>query len=99
MDIRYPADPVRFDRMTTAEIRENFLVDTLFAEDRISLVYSHADRAIVGSAVPATRTLTLEAPPELRAESFCERRELGVLEHRRPRNRHRRRRGVLDGRA
>ena len=79
MEIRYTADPVRFDRMSTEEIRESFLVDTLFREDRISMVYCNADRAIVGSAVPATRTLSLESAPELRAETFCARRELGVL--------------------
>jgi 4-deoxy-L-threo-5-hexosulose-uronate ketol-isomerase len=79
MNVRYTADPVRFERMSTEEVRESFLVDTLFAEDRISMVYSNADRAIVGSAVPATQTLTLESAPELRAETFCERRELGVL--------------------
>jgi 4-deoxy-L-threo-5-hexosulose-uronate ketol-isomerase len=79
MDVRYPADPVRFERMTTAELRENFLVDSLFRTDQISLVYSHADRAVIGSAVPATKSLALEAPAELRAAAFCERRELGVL--------------------
>jgi len=79
MDVRYTADPVRFDRMTTAEVRESFLVDTLFAADRISMVYSSADRAIVGSAVPASAPLTLESAPELRADTFCARRELGVL--------------------
>jgi 4-deoxy-L-threo-5-hexosulose-uronate ketol-isomerase len=79
MKVRYTADPVRFDRMSTAEIRESFLVDTLFREDRISMVYSDADRAIVGSAVPVTSALSLESAPELRAETFCERRELGVL--------------------
>ena len=79
MKVLYTADPVRFDRMSTEEVRESFLVDTLFPADRISMVYSHADRAIVGSAVPATRTLSLESAPELRAETFCARRELGVL--------------------
>jgi 4-deoxy-L-threo-5-hexosulose-uronate ketol-isomerase len=79
MDVRYSADPVRFDRMTTDEVRESFLVDSLFTEDTISMVYSDADRAIVGSAVPATRTLSLESAPELRAETFCQRRELGIL--------------------
>lgn len=79
MDVRYTADPVRFDRMSTEEVRESFLVDTLFRADSISMVYSSADRAIVGSAVPATRVLTLESAPELRAATFCERRELGVL--------------------
>ena len=79
MEVRYAPDPVRFERMTTAEVRECFLVDTLFAADRIAMLYSSADRAIVGSAVPATAALTLAAAPELRAETFCERRELGVL--------------------
>ena len=79
MNVRYTADPVRFDRMSTEEIRETFLVDTLFPRDRIFMVYSDADRAIVGSAVPATKTLSLESAPELRAETFCARRELGVL--------------------
>ena len=79
MNVRYTADPVRFARMSTEEIRESFLVDTLFAADTISMVYSDADRAIVGSAVPATRPLTLESAPELRSETFCARRELGIL--------------------
>jgi 4-deoxy-L-threo-5-hexosulose-uronate ketol-isomerase len=79
MDVRYTADAVRYARMTTEELRESFLVDTLFAEDTITMVYSDVDRAILGSAVPATKTLSLESAPELRAETFCERRELGIL--------------------
>ena len=79
MDVRHLPDPIHFERLSTEEIRESFLVDTLFAADRISMVYTHADRAVVGSAVPATTTLSLEPPPELRAETFCARRELGVL--------------------
>lgn len=79
MNVRYAPDPVRFERMSTEEIRESFLIDTLFGEDNISMVYSDRDRAIVGSAVPASKTLSLESAPELRAETFCERRELGVL--------------------
>lgn len=79
MNIRHAADPVRYARLSTEELRESFLVDTLFAEDSISMVYSDQDRAIVGSAVPASKTLSLGSAPELRAETFCERRELGVL--------------------
>jgi 4-deoxy-L-threo-5-hexosulose-uronate ketol-isomerase len=79
MNVRYTADPARLERMSSAEVRESFLVDTLFPEDRIAMVYCDLDRAIVGSAVPATRTLSLESAPELRAATFCERRELGVL--------------------
>jgi 4-deoxy-L-threo-5-hexosulose-uronate ketol-isomerase len=79
MKVRYTADPVRFSRMTTDEVRESFLVDGLFAPDCISMVYCDVDRAIVGSAVPATKPLLLESAPELRSDTFCERRELGIL--------------------
>ncbi len=79
MSLRYCPDPLRAEAMSTEELRGSFLVDSLFAADRISLVFSDLDRAIVGPAVPATRALALEATPELRAGYFCERRELGVL--------------------
>jgi len=79
MEVRYSPDAARFARMTTDEVRASFLVDTLFAADRITTVYCDVDRAIVGSAVPVATPLSLESAPELRASSFCERRELGVL--------------------
>jgi 4-deoxy-L-threo-5-hexosulose-uronate ketol-isomerase len=37
------------------------------------------DRTVIGSAVPLETALALPCPAELRAESFTERRELGVL--------------------
>ncbi|MEJ5309866.1 MAG: 5-dehydro-4-deoxy-D-glucuronate isomerase [Anaerolineae bacterium] len=79
MDIRYSRDPQSFVRMNTAEIREEFLITGLFALDEIKLVYSNVDRMIVGSAVPASRSLHLEAGDELRAEYFAQRREIGVF--------------------
>ena len=79
MSVRHAADSVRYERMSSEELRESFLVDTLFGADNLSMVYTDVDRAIVGSAVPATKVLSLESMPELRAETFCERRELGVL--------------------
>ena len=79
MSIRYSPDPVRSEAMGTEELRQSFLIDSLFGADRISLHFSDLDRAIVGSAVPASGPLSLEATPELRAKTFCERRELGVL--------------------
>lgn len=73
------ADAVRYRRMNAAELRESFLLENLFAPGTIELVYTDADRAIVGSAVPTDGPLELSAAAELRAEFFCERRELGVL--------------------
>jgi 4-deoxy-L-threo-5-hexosulose-uronate ketol-isomerase len=63
----------------TDQLRAAFLVDSLFAAGKVELVYTDADRAVIGSAVPVSTRLELTADAELRAVCFCERRELGVL--------------------
>ncbi|HEU5319883.1 MAG TPA: 5-dehydro-4-deoxy-D-glucuronate isomerase, partial [Methylomirabilota bacterium] len=72
-------DRVRFERMSTDELRQAFLVDELFPPDEVRLVHWEAERTIVGSAVPASGPLSLEAPAEIKAAFFTERRELGVV--------------------
>jgi 4-deoxy-L-threo-5-hexosulose-uronate ketol-isomerase len=79
MEIRYSPDSVRFCRMTTQEIRGTFLIESLFQPDSVEMVYFDVDRAIVASIVPVSRVLTLASAEELRADYFCQRRELGVL--------------------
>jgi 4-deoxy-L-threo-5-hexosulose-uronate ketol-isomerase len=65
--------------MTTQEVRDNFLIESLFVPDEIEMVYSDVDRAIAGSAVPVKSRLALTSADELRADYFCQRRELGIL--------------------
>ncbi|MGP8260885.1 MAG: 5-dehydro-4-deoxy-D-glucuronate isomerase [Acidobacteriaceae bacterium] len=79
MKLLQMADPVRYARMTSAELRETFLLEGMFTSGCIELAYVDLDRAVIGSAVPTTGALTLETQPELRAKFFLERRELGVL--------------------
>jgi 4-deoxy-L-threo-5-hexosulose-uronate ketol-isomerase len=79
MDTRYLADGVRYATMSAAEMRDTFLVTTLFAPGELRLVYCEADRAVIGSAVPLGQPVALSASDELRAAFFCQRRELGVL--------------------
>ena len=73
------ADPVRYPRMTTEELRSTFLLDGLCTHGSLQLAYVDLDRAVVGHVVPATKPITLPTFPELRAGYFTERRELGVL--------------------
>jgi 4-deoxy-L-threo-5-hexosulose-uronate ketol-isomerase len=73
------ADAIRYPRMTTEELRAAFLVDKLFQPGRIDLAYVDLDRTVIGSAVPLDTPLALQTDPDLRAEYFTERRELGVL--------------------
>lgn len=65
--------------LDTESLRAGFLLEELFLEGETCLVATDLDRAIVGSAVPLETPLALGAGPQLRAEFFCERRELGIL--------------------
>src|ERR1700683_4217821 len=73
------ADAIRYRTMTTAELRETFLIDHLFHPGQIGLTYVDLDRTVIGSAVPTGEPLTLPTDDALRASYFTERRELGVL--------------------
>jgi 4-deoxy-L-threo-5-hexosulose-uronate ketol-isomerase len=73
------ADPVRYPAMTTAQVREAFLIDALFRPGELHQVHVDLDRAVVGMAAPLRRPIGLIADETLRAKYFTERRELGVL--------------------
>ena len=73
------ADEVRYGMMNTDELRETFLLEGMFDPGEIEFAYVDLDRAVIGSAVPTGEALVLETEPELRAEFFLERREMGVL--------------------
>jgi 4-deoxy-L-threo-5-hexosulose-uronate ketol-isomerase len=73
------ADPVRYPAMTTAQIRETFLIDALYEPGALSQAYVDLDRAVVGMAAPLATPIALAPDTMLRANHFLERRELGVL--------------------
>ena len=79
MKVVLMADPVRYPRMTTEELRETFLLDGISRAGAIDLNYVNLDRAVVGMVMPEGEPLMLPTAPELRASYFTERRELGAL--------------------
>lgn len=79
MQVRYESSPREVERMNTQELRENFLVETIFVDNSIELVYTHYDRLILGGAKPVGQVLTLPTYPELRSTYFLERREIGII--------------------
>lgn len=79
MELRTAASPRDVKHYTTERLREEFLIEKVFFEDEIRLVYSHIDRIITGAATPVKKALKLEAGDELRAAYFLERREMGVI--------------------
>jgi 4-deoxy-L-threo-5-hexosulose-uronate ketol-isomerase len=75
---RHPTHPAEFAALDSTGLRERFLVEELFVPGEVRLVYSHHDRIVLGGAVPAGRPLALDAPDQLRAGHFCDRRELAI---------------------
>lgn len=76
---RFNYHPDDFKQYDTDRIRKEFLVENLMETGKIRLVYSMIDRFIVGGAVPAGIDLKLEPVEPLKADYFCERREVGVI--------------------
>ncbi|NQV40792.1 MAG: 5-dehydro-4-deoxy-D-glucuronate isomerase [Candidatus Marinimicrobia bacterium] len=80
METRYLPNDKAYQRMNTAEMRENFLVEGLFLPGELKLLYADVDRAIVGSAVPLETPLILKGSiQEMATEIFAERREVGAI--------------------
>lgn len=79
MKVIHAVHPEDFKAYQTAQIRERFLLDGIVEPGKINLVYTHYDRMIVGGASPLNTELELGNYPNLRAEYFLERREIGII--------------------
>ena len=77
-EIRYAAHPEDARQYDTTRLRRDFLIEKIFAENEVNMVYSMYDRMVVGGAMPVTEELLLEAIVPLKAEHFTTRREVGV---------------------
>lgn len=78
-ELRYAHHPADVKKYDTSQIRNEFLIETLFVPDEICLTYTLYDRFIVGGIMPVNQTLHLESFDELKAPFFLYRRELGII--------------------
>ncbi|MCE5975127.1 5-dehydro-4-deoxy-D-glucuronate isomerase [Sinirhodobacter sp. WL0062] len=65
--------------MDTTALRKHFLGEGMFQDGQIRLIYTHYDRFVIGGAVPAGNSLTLDKVEETRTATFLERREMGIV--------------------
>lgn len=80
MEMRYTPNNTDYRHQTTEQLKKSFLIDHLFVGNKIEMVYTDVDRAIVGTAVPITSPLKLESSSkEMAADYFTQRREIGVI--------------------
>lgn len=78
-ELRYAAHPRDAKNYDTARLREDFLIQNLFVDNEVNMVYSMYDRLVVGGAKPVGEELVLEAIDPLKATHFLSRRELGIF--------------------
>ena len=77
--VRYAAHPEDAKSYDTKRLRRDFLIERVFAEDEVNMVYSMYDRMVVGGAMPVGEALKLEAIDPLKAPYFLTRREIGIF--------------------
>ncbi len=76
---RFPSHPKDVKKYGTTQLRDEFLIETVFVEEKIHLTYTGFDRFITGGAMPVNEGLSLDAIDPLKAEHFCDRREVGII--------------------
>ena len=79
MEIRFEHSPKEVSEMKTEELRSAFLTGNLMQDDTVQLVYTHYDRMIMGGVMPVKKSVALETHPELKADFFLQRREMGII--------------------
>jgi len=77
--IRRMPRPQEVSRMTTAELREAFLVPTIYQPGSLQGLFTDLDRMVIAGAVPTSAPLELPNPKETGHAFFLERRELGAI--------------------
>ena len=60
LEVRYANHPEDSKYYTTEQLRKHYLMEKVFEEDEILLVYSHQDRIISGGIMPVNKALPLE---------------------------------------
>ena len=79
MNNRYANHPNDSKNYDTNQLREHYMVEEIFIDDKIELTYSHVDRIIFGGIKPVNESLKLEAGKSMGVDYFLERREMGVI--------------------
>ena len=83
MDKRYSVNPMHFKRMTTSEMRAEFLIEELFCPEQLKYTYSNVDRMVTLGAMPVNEVVSIEKGMDVWADFgvsfFLERRELGMF--------------------
>jgi len=81
MDVRQGIHSEHVKMLDTEGLRNEFLVETIFKDNEITMTYSHIDRIIFGGIQPVDTQLALldEYGKKIGVDYFLERREIGFI--------------------
>lgn len=78
----YATHPDMMAGASNADLRDRYLIQDLFREGACTLVYTHADRLIIGGVRVGAEPVSLprqQEPPAAAGRSLLERREMGIF--------------------
>jgi len=78
-ELRYASHPEDAKKYDTSRLRKEYLIEKIFSENEVNMVYSLYDRLIVGGAMPVNEILQLESIDPLKSDYFLSRREFGTF--------------------
>lgn len=76
---KFASHPRDVRHYNTDLLREEFLIKSVFEEDKVKLTYTGYDRFVAGGAMPRSEAIRLEPIDPMKADYFCARRELGII--------------------
>ena len=78
-ELPYASPPEDAKKYDTSRLRKEYLIEKIFSENEVNMVYSLYDRLIVGGAMPVNEILQLESIDPLKSDFFLSRREFGTF--------------------
>src|SRR5687768_6940383 len=78
----YATSPRAIHAATNEDLREQYLIDDLFAPGEIRLNYLHYERFVIGGAAPVAAPISLPIqtePESAKGRPFLERREIAIV--------------------
>lgn len=81
MDIRQSIHSDHARQLDTEGLRREFLVETIFRSDELTMTYSHIDRIVLGGIMPVNKVVDMPASlgKTYGVDYFLQRRELGAI--------------------
>lgn len=79
MNLFRSSNPRDVAGLSTADLRERFLIERIFSEGEIVMSYVQDDRMMVGGSIPLGKTLALEDAALGLQEGTLSRREFGII--------------------